>query len=293
MKFRRSVLLKSLLISCVTLMAFWQVSSNCTRAQSKEKTLGMYVPDALTFLDEKASRAKGTDEAAVRGLADAVVDWAVSGQLPELFSRPYKERLLRAEMSFRRGDSPGASESGIVRLIDGLAQKLDAPEYARSDEDEVHHLRLLLSYETPHMVVATPGVSDPNDPASRTLPEALSPIEAVFVTRNLLIQKQISDSYLTTSSERSQARKSVESLDPGEFPLSNIERRTIYFELLTEVANPNNAQHTPQDLARAILQARAEREKNATRAVTRGVLIARALRSARNRSIRSSAGPLV
>ena len=122
------------------------------------------------------------------------------------------------------------------------------------------------------MIVSTPGVNDPNDPASRTLPEALSPIEAVFVTRYLLMQKQLSEAYLTTSLERSQVRKSVESLDPGQFPLSNVERRTIYNELLMEVANPNNAQHTAQDLARAILQARAEREKNSTRAVTTFVL---------------------
>jgi hypothetical protein len=275
MKFRQSILLKTLLISCVALMVFGQVSSNCTGAQSKEKTIGMYVPDALTLLDEKASHTIGTDEAAVRDLAAAVVDWAVSGQLPELFSRPYKERLLRAEMSFRRGDSPGASESSIVRLIDGLAQKLDAPEYARSDEDEVHRLRLLLSYETPHMVVATPGVNDPNDPTSRTLPETLSPVEAVFVTRQLLIQKEISEAFQTTSLERSQVRKNVESLDPGQFPLSNIERITIYNLLLMEVADPNSARHTAQDFARAILQARAVREQNSTRAVTSHVLTQR------------------
>jgi hypothetical protein len=276
MKFRRSVLLKTLLISCVALMAFGQVSSNCTGAQSKEKTLEMFVPDAFTLLDEKASHTMGTDEAAVRDLAAAVVDWAVSGQLPELFSRPYKERLFRAEMSFRRGDSRGASESSIVRLIDGLAQKLDAPEFARSDEDEVHQLRLTLSYMTPHLVVAAPGVDDPNDPASRTLPEVLSPVEAVFVTRFLLMQKEINESYQTTSLERSQVRKSVEALDPEQFPLSTLERRMIYGELLMEVANPNNAHHTAQDLARAILQARAEREKNSTQAVTRGVLTMRA-----------------
>jgi hypothetical protein len=285
MTFRRIVLLKALLISCVALTTIWLVSSKWTGAQSKEKTLSMYVADDINLLDEKASCAIGTDETAVRDLAVAVVDWAVARQLPELFSRPYKERLFRAEMRFRRGDSPGASETSIVRLIDGLAEKLDAPDYARSDGDEVHQLRLNLSYMTPHLVVATSEVNEANDPAARKLPEALSPVEAVFVTRFLIMQKEINESFQTTPSERSQVRKTVDGLDPGQYRLSTEERNAIYYELLTEVSNPRSAQHTAEDLAQAIVQTRAEREQNSTRAVTRGVLTMR-VQSERTERIR-------
>jgi hypothetical protein len=244
----------------------------------------MYLPGDLSILDEKASRAVGSDETAVRELAGAVVDWAVAGQLPELFSRPYKERLFRAEISFRRGDLPGARETAIVHLIDGLAQRLDAPDYARSDQDEVHQLRLTLSYMTPHIVVATPEATGASDPDSRKLTEVLSPIEAVFVTRYLLMQKQLSEMYQTTPSERSQVRKAVESLDSRQFQLSAVERNTIYYILLTEVSNPSSDRHSAQELAQRIVQARELQAQNSTRAETRFVLSGR-VQSARMEQI--------
>jgi hypothetical protein len=122
------------------------------------------------------------------------------------------------------------------------------------------------------MVVATPGVNDVNDPALRNLPEALSPIEALFVTRFLLKQKQTNETYQTTPLERSQVRKSVESLDSEQFQLTTAERNEVYYELLMEVTSPKGAQHTPQELAQRVLQARSERAQNSAGAYTFAVL---------------------
>jgi hypothetical protein len=134
--------------------SIWSAAHWLAHAQSqdgKKSEAGRIDPYAQ--LDEKASAVKGADEQAIRQLADAVFLLVVGDQIPSLFVSPYKERFVHAEINYRSGQKAGIPEANIVRVIDELARTLDAPEYARTDEEEVRDTRLAVSLWTPHFIV--------------------------------------------------------------------------------------------------------------------------------------------
>src|SRR5262245_34732076 len=73
-------------------------------------------------VDEKASAVNGPDERAIRDLADAVLRFVTDNKVPSVFVGPYKERLVRTEISYRSGQKAGIPEENIVRVFDELAQ---------------------------------------------------------------------------------------------------------------------------------------------------------------------------
>jgi hypothetical protein len=96
-------------------------------------------------INQIARDITGADDSAIRGLIDAVFRASRPYVVPERIMRPFEERLIRSEISYRRGRSAGVTEESVVRVIDQLALRFVAPEFARTSQDEVRELRLGLS----------------------------------------------------------------------------------------------------------------------------------------------------
>src|SRR6266545_773724 len=165
--------------------------------------IGLYIPEPYKRVNEKAGAVTGADERAIRDLADAVLQLMTDGRLPSAIVRPLLERVAQSEIDYRGGRKAGIPESNIVRVIDHLAAKLGAPKHARTDEDEVRDMRLSISQMMPNFIPRRPLGAGEESPAGfpYTVDPLMSPLEAVYVTRFLIMQKEMSEFSLLTAGE--------------------------------------------------------------------------------------------
>ena len=255
------------LILCVfTGLAFWLAAHWLAHAQSQESSKSQAAQfNPYPELDEKARAVKGADEKAIRELADAVFLVVTGDNVPSLFVSPYKEKLVRAEINYRSGQKAGIPEANIVRVIDELARTFDAPEYARTDEEEVRETRLSISFWVPHFIVhqaAGTGAESSTEPPY-TVNSVMSPLEALFVTRFLIMQKEDNSSSQVTSTERAEIKARVNKLDEKGFQLTWQERGQVRMALIEQMLFPEKPQLTAEELATRVLQQRTEQTKQA------------------------------
>ncbi len=254
----------TLITVCFAIGAFCFCFWNAEGASTGQKENEARQANPISQIDEKAARAVGNDENSIRELSNSVVDWAVMGQLPSFLTEPYKERLARAEVNYRSGVTPGITGHNIVLLIDDLVQKLEAPEYARTDDDEVFNLRANLAAGAPHLVGNFSQANSKN--AAAIGPEdKLSPIEAVFVTRQLIMQKEINEAFQTTPAERLEVKKSIEAVEGGGVVLTPEERGMLRYALLQQKGAEKTPVESAEEIAAQIVKSRSEREKGTLR----------------------------
>src|SRR4030095_4106341 len=225
-------------ISLISLSALGSLTIRLTtnwlvRGQSRQNTPS-YLPQPYALVNEKAGAVKGADERAIRELADAVLVLSIGDGVPSVFVSPYKERLIRAELNYRKGQKDGIPEANTVRVIDELARELSAPEYAKTDEDQVHETRLAISSLMPHFIVQQPLQSgeESSTGAPYTVDPTMSPLEAVYVTRFLIMQKEINESYLITPTKRAETRATIKKLTDSGFHLTWMERNAVMAALI-------------------------------------------------------------
>src|SRR6266540_1240399 len=246
-------------ISIISLSVFgsltiWLTTHWLVRGQSRQNTPS-YLPQPYARVNEKAGAVKGGDERAIRELADAVLLLTIGDRVPSVFVSPYKERLIRAESNYRRGQKEGIPETNTVSVIDQLVRELSAPEYAKTDEDQVHDTRLAISSLMPHFIVQRPlrsGEKSSNGPPY-TVDPTMSPLEAVYVTRFLIMQKETNESSLITPTERADLRATIKKLTDSGFQLTWRERNAVMAALIG------------QELATRARQQTAEQTTNQTR----------------------------
>src|SRR5207253_7166316 len=92
-------------------------------------------------IDRRALLAQSDDPQAVRELANAVVEFNGTADAPEAVLNEFEDRLTRSELKHRTSKKDGISEENIVRALNNLGQKLNAPAYARTYSVEVKLLR--------------------------------------------------------------------------------------------------------------------------------------------------------
>ncbi|HEV2765156.1 MAG TPA: hypothetical protein VGV38_19390, partial [Pyrinomonadaceae bacterium] len=216
------------------------------------------------LVDAKAGRAAGGDERAVRELVDAAF---LSPQLygvPAILANPFKERLVRSEVKYRRGAFAGVTAETLARVFDELATRFAAPDYARTDASEINSIRLSLSYSMPRLVPRRPaGEAKAPAPyfmreAEFAVPEMMSPVEASLVALALIQQKEINEFYLLTRAEREQLAISLDKLD-ATHELTREERFDVARALAMQTANPSAPRRTPEELAALAKKATEER----------------------------------
>jgi hypothetical protein len=233
--------------------------------------VSLYVPEPYKRVNEKAGAVTGADEKAIRELADAVLQLITDGRLPSVIARLFLERMAQAEIDYRSGRKAGIPESNIVRVIDHLAAKLGAPKYARTDEDEVRDLRLSISQMMPNFIPRRPLGAGEESPAGfpYTVEPLMSPLEAIYVTRFLIMQKEISEFSLLTTEERAEVKTAVNKLKENGVRLTLRERAEVMMALTAQKLYPEKAQLTAGELAAEARRRSAEQENNRTRTFLR------------------------
>jgi len=101
--------------------------------------------------------------------------------------------------------------------------------------------------------------------------DKLSPIEAVFVTRYLIMQKEINELYQTTSAERLEVKKSIEAVVAGGIDLTLEERGALRDFLLRQKGGEKTPVESAEEIAARIVKSRSEREEGKTRGAILGV----------------------
>jgi hypothetical protein len=149
-------------------------------------------------LEARAQNVKDGDESSVRLLADEVFNTPhVFGQMPNIVESVVKERLVNAELAHMRGSHPGVREEAIVRLVNSAADKLGAPDFARTNKNQVRFLRMSMLSSTPHFMGK--GMVDGSELKSgEQLDSPLSPLQAAHLIATLVDQKTFNPEYQVT-----------------------------------------------------------------------------------------------
>ena len=148
------------------------------------------------MIDEKARKAKGSDEAAVRELADEVFASSHFGEIPVDVLEQVKKRVVAHEVKYRQGKK-GVKEKDIVKMVNELADKVGAPDYAKTSDLQVRSLRARLMTGYPNFIspADAEGKRGLKKRVGAGMNPEVSPLEAVFVAGVLLEQKMINEEF--------------------------------------------------------------------------------------------------
>ena len=91
-----------------------------------------------------------------------------------------------------------------------------------------------------------------------TINPTMSPLEAVYVTRFLIMQKEINESSLITPTERAEMRATIEKLADAGFQLTRRQRGAVMTALIDQKLHPEKPQQTAEELAARATQDAAE-----------------------------------
>lgn len=246
----------ALFVACACAIGVICLGANRLIRGQSQTDMNSQRPNPDAEIDEKASRARGGDENAVRELADAVFRALPIGEVPDVIARPYKERVIRSEINYRNGRRQGIAEANIVRLIDELAARFDAPDYARTSPDEVRMLRLTFAEIMPHFIPRQPfqGANAVEERAVFSVAPQMSPLEAVYITSHLLWQKQHSAYALFTQAERAEIETALQRLQNTGFELTSEERADVRIALIEQRIYTDRLQLTPEEIAARVKQ---------------------------------------
>ncbi len=163
------------------------------------------------LIDEKARRAQDSNEASVRALADEVFTSSHFAEIPANVLEKIKERVVPHELKYRQ-NKKGIKEKEIVKMVNDLAAKTGAPDYAKTSPLQVRSLRARLMTGYPNFI--SPANVDGKRGLKRKVGTSMnpdmSPLEAVFVAGVLLEQKMINEEFQHSPQEWEKKLKNKE-----------------------------------------------------------------------------------
>jgi hypothetical protein len=124
--------------------------------------------------------ARSGDESSIRVLTDEIFNLA--SELPEQIKQPLKERVVRAEIAFRKQRHEPISESQIADGVNLLADRFGAPQFAKTSAEQVSDLRMNLTHAFPSLLASRLGQD------ASTIHQ-FSPAEAAFLMLVMARQK--------------------------------------------------------------------------------------------------------
>jgi hypothetical protein len=109
-------------------------------------------------------------------------------------------RIARAELGYRSGQHRPIVEDDVVHAVNQLAMRFGAPEYSKTDVNQVHQLRFELSFEVPHLISSSSS-------EGKVISSTMSPTEAAYVTLSMIHQKLFNAKYQVSSDEWQRNRR--------------------------------------------------------------------------------------
>ena len=156
-------------------------------------------PDLKSKIDRlnaKARLARDGDEKAVRELTDEVFN-QFGTPITATLADSYKDRLVRAEIAYRKQGKQGVSERELAAALNDTGKELGLPDYAEVSESQVRYLRFKLVSALPGIVGQT---TEPQRGKS-ALHTEMSPVEAIAMTHLIVIQKLWNPDFQMTRAE--------------------------------------------------------------------------------------------
>jgi hypothetical protein len=194
---RRNVTVLLLLVLCAALGVLGLSPETRVRGQAEVDRNQAHNP--LLRINEKAKLARGSNEAGIQALTDEVFSTLNFDQAPAGMDEAIKERLVRAEINYRMGQSKGsASEFRVVHMVNLLADRLGAPSYVRTNVFEVRRLRMNL---LPYTSDLQTNLRVKDEKELKKVDGSMSPLEAFFIATSLVQQKMYNAEFQLTNDE--------------------------------------------------------------------------------------------
>ena len=214
MRKRNTTMVSLLLLCALAGGAIWITSNSVAKSNAAvSKGGGAQFSSAqgetsnplITVNGKSRAANNGGGETEVRALADEIFTSYQFNEAPAGVSDNIKERLVRAEISYRGGKGQqGISDASIVRAVNYLVHILGAPAYARTNVFELRRMKAgILPYTADLQARSraeqlTSGVINSANDATRP---SMSPLEATFFMTVLVQQKQFNSEYQLTQEE--------------------------------------------------------------------------------------------
>lgn len=189
---RSQTFLLFLILGILAIGVGWQSSQMATNGDDKQMS---------NRVEAAAKKAKNNDEKAIRELADAVFEYA-GAPIPSDLSSGIKDRLVRAEINYRKGKK-GLREEDIARTVNYLADTIEAPAYARTDRMQVRVMRVRLMGDHPSFIAQEKDEKKKGlkKKIGDTINPEVSPLEGAFLTMMMVQQKVLNDDWQKTPRE--------------------------------------------------------------------------------------------
>src|SRR4051812_6481729 len=181
----------------------WPAKSSPVQGRALSAPRDVKANNPLVALSQKARASKGADPVAVRDLTEEVFDTFSPADVPLFTEESAKERVARAEVSYRQGADKGISEVKVARAVNELADKFALPDYAKVSVAMVRTARMGLMMQLPNLI----GQENPTEkkPKKRKIGSSISPfmspLEATTLTLFLLQQKTVNEDFQVSHKE--------------------------------------------------------------------------------------------
>lgn len=239
-----------LLVLCATLI--WLSTTSFVQVRSQTIERDNY-DNPYSQIDQRAQAVNGADEAAISELTNAIFRVPLLAYVPNVIARSFKERLVRSELNYRSGRAHGVSEERVVDVVNLLALKFEAPDWARTSQQEVRGLRSLMSRSMPNFISHAPAGQTNSELADVgrgfNLKPMMSPLEAVYVAQSLVEQKMVNESYQLSPAERQDVMKALETLEVNGSVLTPEVRAFVMMDRIHQKVDQRATQRTPKELA--------------------------------------------
>ena len=151
-------------------------------------------------LNEKAYSVKPGDEQSIRALTDELFNFPRAfPRMPSPVEAVLKHRLVQAEIKYRQGTAPGVREGDIVAFVNHLADKLQAPAFAKTNLRQVRVLRMSLVLASPAFM--GDGITRQNMHVGDSINDTMSPLQAFHLISSMFDQKLLNVEFQTTPEE--------------------------------------------------------------------------------------------
>lgn len=195
----------SLSVSCFIIVGLISLSGSTKvygeRESKKDATLQS--ESGLDRINKKAKAAKDADKDLVQELTTEVLSQYGWQDAPAGTKEDLKDRIVRNEIKFHKGQGKGISELQVSRVINGLVTKFKTPDYTKTSPSEVREVRGRLIAYMPDFIGRgrVAGGKVIAKKAKSTI-EEMSPVEAVYITLAVMHQKIYNPEFHLTQQER-------------------------------------------------------------------------------------------
>src|SRR2546427_12335054 len=110
------------------------------------------VSNRFAALNQKLYLGKLTDSQQVEDIANETLTVFAPPDIPTFAMSRMRDRIVRAELAYQRGEGKGIPENSVVKTINRLADQLSLPAYTRVGSRLVRVARMSLMVKVPKLI---------------------------------------------------------------------------------------------------------------------------------------------